>query len=99
MQLQNRFLQRIFLSLWLGRLVAILMIATAVVIGAFFLVIALVIGALMATIIVGRLWWRHKTLRTQRDYGVMEGSFSVEPERQRTFPARKTTSENQDIRH
>ncbi len=90
MNFQSRFLQSIFLSSRLSRLIAILIIATVVVMGVFFLVFALVVGALMGTVIFGRLWWLTRKLRVRRNGGVIEGSFWVEPKSQRTIVDGKT---------
>ena len=93
MNFQSRFPQGIFLSSWLSRLIAPLIIATVVVMGMFFLVFALLVGALMATVIFCRLWRLTRKMRGRRSGGVIEGSFWVEPKSQRTIVVdRKTDS-------
>ncbi len=90
MHFQSRFIQVILSSTWLRRLFALLVIAVVVVLGMFFLVFALVVGALMATIMFGRLWWQTRKLRATRNDGVIEGYFSVEPESLPTIDPEKT---------
>ena len=63
---------------WLGRVVAALIAGSLAVVGLFFLAFALVAAALIAGVVLVRIWWTLRKLRAQRDASVFEGSYSIE---------------------
>jgi membrane protein implicated in regulation of membrane protease activity len=78
---------------WLGRVVATLVAASVAVVGLFFFAFALVAAAVLASIVALRIWWVSRKLRTPKDDGVIEGSYSVEPEQTLVIPAENGRSE------
>ena len=58
-----------------------------IVIGFFFVTVAIVVGAILALVIVARLWWLSRKLERARNRNVVEGEYKVversDPERRR----------------
>ena len=54
-----------------------LLFAIVLVVGFFFLTIALVGGAIVALVILARLWWVARALRRNREDAEIEGEFAV----------------------
>lgn len=65
---------------WLGRLLATLVATGLAVVGFFFLVVAMIGAALIAAVVIARIWWIARKLRARRDANVLEGTYSVEAE-------------------
>ena len=67
---------------WPARVLYGLVLAALLVIGFFFLTVALVAGALVALVVLARLWWlTRKASRTRTDDSI-EGEFAVVEERE-----------------
>jgi len=64
---------------WLERLLVFLASVFLVVLGFFFLTVALVAGALIASAVIVRWWWISRKLRRarDRDRDVLEGEYEV----------------------
>jgi hypothetical protein len=62
---------------WPARLLYGVLLAVALVAGFFFLTIALVAGAIVASVILARLWWISRALRRSREQAEIEGEFAV----------------------
>ncbi len=77
---------------WLGRLIAVLIAAGLAVVGLFFIAFALVAAAGVAVIVVARIWWVSRKLRARQDNVVIEGAYSVEPERIQAVHAESANS-------
>jgi predicted lipid-binding transport protein (Tim44 family) len=65
----------------MGRLIATIVAASLAVAGLFFVAFALVAAVVLASIVAVRIWWVVRKLRTQRDKDVIEGSYSIESEK------------------
>ena len=75
---QTRIPAGVIPNTWYGRVAAVLIAAALAVVGLFFLAFAAVAAALIAVLVLVRIWWVARRLRAQRDAGVIEGSWSVE---------------------
>src|SRR3954463_8135372 len=75
---QTRLPTGLFPASVLGRLLAALLTISLAIVGLFFLAFALVAAAVIAGVVMARLWWVTRKLRAQRDAGVIEGSYIVE---------------------
>jgi hypothetical protein len=64
-------------SNWLERVLYAIGGIAVVMIGFFFLTVALVVGALLALVIVARLWWLSRKLQRARNRNVVEGEYEV----------------------
>ena len=64
-------------SNWLERMLYAIGGVAVVMIGFFFLTVALVVGALLALVIVARLWWLSRKLQRARNRNVVEGEYGV----------------------
>lgn len=63
---------------WIARILVTLVTAVLVVLGFFFLTVALIAGALVATVVGARLWWTLRKLkRAQPADDVVEGDYRV----------------------
>ncbi|MBI4207161.1 MAG: hypothetical protein HY527_19235 [Betaproteobacteria bacterium] len=62
---------------WLERIAYALGAVAVIVIGFFFLTVALVVGALLALVVIARLWWVSRKLQRERDRDVFEGEYKV----------------------
>lgn len=63
---------------WIARILVTLVTAVLVVLGFFFLTVALIAGALVATVVGARLWWTFRKLkRAQPADDVVEGDYRV----------------------
>lgn len=62
---------------WLQRGLLALVGAAILVLGLFFLTVALVAGALIALALVARWWWLARRLRSARAQGTLEGEYEV----------------------
>lgn len=78
---------------WLQKAVALVVLCAVVVLGFFFLTMALVAGAILAAVILLRLWWLKRKLRSAAISGTYEGDYVVieqaredEPPRDRREP-------------
>ena len=78
---QTRIPANLLPTTWMGRLIAAIVVASLAVAGLFFLAFALVAAAVLASIVAVRIWWLLRKLRTQRDKDVIEGSYSIESEK------------------
>src|SRR5688572_17004573 len=67
---------------WPGRMLYGLVAITVLVIGFFFLTIALVAGALVALVILARLWWISRRPRPAQELADIEGEFAVIEQRE-----------------
>jgi hypothetical protein len=74
---QRRLTFEVRQSNWLERVLYAIGGVAVVMIGFFFLTVALVVGALLALIIVARLWWLSRKLQKARNRNVMEGEYEV----------------------
>lgn len=72
---------------WLERVLYAVGGVAVIVIGFFFVTVAIVVGAILALVIVARLWWLSRKLERARNRNVVEGEYEVversDPERQR----------------
>lgn len=64
-------------SNWLERVLFALVGAAILVLGFFFLAVALVAGAVLATAIITRWWWLSRKLRRKAALDVVEGEYTV----------------------
>jgi len=87
---QTRIPPGIIPRTWLGRVSATLIAAGLAVVGLFFLVFALVAAALIAGVVIVRIWWGLRKLRAQREADVIEGSYSVETDAPPAVISRET---------
>jgi len=69
---------------WLTRILVTLVTLVLVVLGFFFLTVALIAGALVATVVGARLWWTLRKLKRSQgditvdtDTRVVEGDYTV----------------------
>lgn len=62
----------------LGRILSALLTVALLVTGFFFLMFALIAGAVIATIVLARIWWISRKLRARRDETIIEGDYTVE---------------------
>ena len=62
---------------WPARVLYGLALATALVAGFFFLTIALAAGAMVASVILARLWWLGRGVRRPQRHAEIEGEFAV----------------------
>lgn len=62
---------------WLERALFAMGGIAVIAIGFFFVTVALIVGALLALVIVARLWWISRKLRRARDRDVVEGEYEV----------------------
>ena len=63
---------------WLQRVGVMLFAITVIVLGFFFLTIALVVGALLAAVIALRVWWMMRKIRSaQQASEPLEGEYTV----------------------
>lgn len=69
---------------WPARLLYGLLLATVLVVGFFFLTIALVAGAIVASVILARLWWISRGVQHSRERAEIEGEFAVIERRKAT---------------
>jgi predicted lipid-binding transport protein (Tim44 family) len=93
MQNQSRISARIFPVTVLGRIVIALIAATLAVVGLFFVAFALVAAAIVAAIVAIRIWWVMRKIRAQRDDGVIEGTYSTEPDQALSDDSHQATKE------
>lgn len=72
-------------SNWLERVLYAIGGLAVVVVGFFFLTVAIVVGAILALVIIVRLWWLSRQIRKARDRNLMEGEYEVveRPEHER----------------
>ena len=72
---------------WLERVLYAVGGVAVIVIGFFFVTVAIVVGAILALVIVARLWWLSRKLERARNRNVVEGEYTVversDPERRR----------------
>ena len=65
-------------SSWIARVLVTLLTAVLVILGFFFLTVALIAGALVAAVVGARLWWALRKLkRAQPADDVVEGDYRV----------------------
>jgi hypothetical protein len=62
---------------WLERALYTIGGVAVIVIGFFFLTVALVTGALLALVVIARLWWLSRKLRRAQRRSVVEGEYEV----------------------
>lgn len=62
---------------WLQRAIALVVLCAVVVLGFFFLTMALVAGAILAAVVLLRLWWLKRKLRSAAVSGTYEGDYVV----------------------
>lgn len=62
---------------WLGKLAYAVVAAALFVLAFFFLTVALVAGAIVALVLLGRFWWLSRKLRRAREESALEGEFTV----------------------
>ena len=62
---------------WTARLLYGLLLAIALVVGFFFLTVALVAGAFVGAAVLARLWWLSRAARQSRKQEEIEGEFAV----------------------
>lgn len=62
---------------WLQRALLALLSAAILVLGFFFLTIALVTGALIALAVIVRWWWLARKLQRARAQGTLEGEYEI----------------------
>ena len=62
---------------WPARVLYGVLLVTALVVGFFFLTIVLVAGAIVALVILARLWWISRAVRHSREQAEIEGEFAV----------------------
>jgi len=81
--MQNHRKRQIYLTYesrranWLERVLYAIGGVAVIVVGFFFLTVAIVVGAILALIIVARLWWLSRQLKRARNRNVMEGEYEV----------------------
>jgi hypothetical protein len=64
-------------STWLERVLYAVGGVAVIVIGFFFLTVALIVGALLALVIVARVWWISRKLQRARRRNIVEGEYEV----------------------
>jgi hypothetical protein len=64
-------------STWLERVLYAVGGLAVIVIGFFFLTVALIVGALLALVIVARVWWISRKLQRARRRNIVEGEYEV----------------------
>jgi membrane protein YdbS with pleckstrin-like domain len=64
-------------STWLERVLYAVGGVAIIVIGFFFLTVALVVGALLALVVIARLWWISRKLQRERRRNIVEGEYEV----------------------
>ena len=64
-------------SNWLERALYAIGGVAVIVIGFFFLTVALIAGALLALVVVARLWWLSRKLQRAQRRNVVEGEYEV----------------------
>jgi membrane protein implicated in regulation of membrane protease activity len=62
---------------WLQRALLALLSAAILVLGFFFLTVALVAGALIALAVIVRWWWLARRLQRARAQGTLEGEYEI----------------------
>jgi small-conductance mechanosensitive channel len=62
---------------WPARALYGLLFAAVIVVGFFFLTVALAAGAIVALVILARLWWVARALRRTPEHAEIEGEFAV----------------------
>ena len=62
---------------WLERALYTIGGVAVIVIGFFFLTVALVAGALLALVVIARLWWLSRKLQRAQRRSVVEGEYEV----------------------
>ncbi len=67
---------------WITRILVTLITVALVILGFFFLTVALIAGAMVATVVGARLWWTLRTLKraqpaTTDDANVVEGDYRI----------------------
>jgi small-conductance mechanosensitive channel len=62
---------------WPARVLYGLALATVLVVGFFFLTVALIAGAFVALAILARLWWISRRVHHSREQAEIEGEFAV----------------------
>lgn len=62
---------------WLERVLYTIGALAVIVIGFFFVTVAFFVGALLALVIVARLWWISRKLRRAHNRSVVEGEYEV----------------------
>ena len=62
---------------WLERVLYAIGGLAVILIGFFFITVAFFVGALLALVIIARLWWISRKLRRARDRNVVEGEYEV----------------------
>jgi hypothetical protein len=67
---------------WPARVLYGFLLLAVLVIGFFFLTVALVAGALVAAVILARLWWISRRARRAREDVEIEGEFAVIEQRE-----------------
>jgi hypothetical protein len=70
---------------WLERVLYAIGGLAVVIAGFFFLTVAIVVGAILALVIIARLWWLSRQIRKARNRNVVEGEYEVveRPEHER----------------
>ncbi len=64
-------------SNWLERALYAIGGVAVIVIGFFFLTVALIAGALLALVVIARLWWLSRKLQRAQRRSVVEGEYEV----------------------
>ncbi|MGQ0523847.1 MAG: hypothetical protein ACT4P8_09335 [Betaproteobacteria bacterium] len=62
---------------WLERVLFAIGGIAVIAIGFFFVTVAFIVGALLALVIVARLWWISRKLQRARNRDVVEGEYEV----------------------
>lgn len=62
---------------WPARVLYGVLLAAVLVVGFFFLTVALIAGAIVALVILARLWWISRAVRHSREQAEIEGEFAV----------------------
>ena len=72
-------------SNWLERVLYAIGGLAVVIVGFFFLTVAIVVGAILALVIIARFWWLSRQIRKARNRNVVEGEYEVveRPEHER----------------
>jgi predicted lipid-binding transport protein (Tim44 family) len=74
---------------WLQRAGVALFAITVIVLGFFFLTIALVVGSLLAAVIAVRFWWMMRKIRSaQQANAPLEGEYTVTEQHRVELPRR-----------
>jgi hypothetical protein len=64
-------------SNWLERVLYAIGGLAVVIVGVFFLTVAIVVGAILALVIIARFWWLSRQIRKARNRNVVEGEYEV----------------------